>query len=100
MAKVTFNGAVQDKETGQGLPSTVGMITVTEPDASQDTISVATAADGTFSVEKDYGGVGDYTAVAHFEREGYNPADSPTQNFTVAASALKDMTVTLNVSAT
>ena len=91
MTTKTFSGKIS-AQTSTGETVT---ITVSKPDASKDTLTAATDAQGNYTTTKDYTVAGNYSAVASIPVDPtYTQATSPTVNFTIA---LITRTLTLNV---
>ena len=97
MTNITFSGTVKDGVDDSPIVDAVGVIEVTLPDNSVQSLNAVSDSDGLFSVTQAFTAVGDYSAVATFTKDGYNPATSNTATFTVTAE-LRDMVVVLNVS--
>jgi hypothetical protein len=96
MVNVTFNGSVKDKTDNTALSGAIGVMTITLPNSTTETINLTSDASGNFTATKQYTTTGNYSASAKFTLTGYNAATSNTVNFTVTA-VVKDMVVTLNV---
>ena len=96
MVNITFSGTVKEAVSSVGINGASGVITITKPYGSTETLNVISTVDGSFTSTVVYTAPGNYTVKVDFSAVGYNPATSNTESFTIEA-ALKDMVVTLNV---
>ena len=96
---IKFDVLAKEEVTQDPVVGANGSITITKPDMTTEVFTVVTDANGTYTKDVVYTVPGDYSAVVHLEKSGFDPADSNVVSFTVTV-ANKKMVVTLNVSVT
>ena len=92
MAQIKFNGSV----SAQAQEGEAVIITVTNPDSTQETLTANTLVDKTFEVTKQYAVAGAYSAIFNVNADAeYKAANFGPVDFNVE---LADRTITATIS--
>ena len=88
-----------EKISGNPIPGATINITVTQPDGTTVPLSTTTDTTGAFAISQSFTQIGSYPTVAVFAGDAAHNPGSASGTFSIAAPALLDVTLTLNIAA-